>query len=55
MTTNYERIKDMTVEEMAEFLRGLNIDCTRCPRRCSCSDTCEVTLKNWLEQEYKRK
>lgn len=56
MTTNYERIKAMGVEEMAEFF----VDCTSCemcPQLDLCADLgttvdeCKQVIKQWLESE----
>jgi hypothetical protein len=53
--TNYERIKSMTVEEMADHLIFFNI-CNCCPlvHMCHCSEEdldCETQYKNWLRAE----
>lgn len=56
MTTNYERIKNMTVEEMAELLGGSEvIPCENCnklpaPQYCNKED-CIDTAKQWLQSE----
>jgi hypothetical protein len=56
MTTNYERIKAMSVDEMAEFF----VDCTSCemcPRLDLCADLgttvneYKQVIKQWLESE----
>lgn len=53
MTTNYERIKNMTVEEMAEFLRKYT-NCNFCNHffgsvTCSnCKQNYERPYKQWL-------
>ena len=53
--TNYERIKDMTVEEMAEWLEKIPVGCDFCPAREFCDmniyNTCENIFKEWLESE----
>lgn len=56
MTTNYERIKNMTVEEMVEFFVD-NIVCENCPAYDYC-DTEDVTYEDcpkffmkWLQSE----
>lgn len=56
MTTNYERIKNMSVEEMTEFLRLLvncfeNEDCTNCQNFILCSCGNNRAVKEWLESE----
>ncbi len=54
MTTNYERIKNMTVEEMAEFLRhNFIFRCTTCPynKDCGAGIGCYGGLKQWLQAE----
>lgn len=40
MTTNYERIKNMTVDEMAEFLTD-SIVCEECPGEEGCKGGCK--------------
>ena len=57
MITNYERIKNMTVEEMAEFLRT-KLACETCPTKCHCiddlvvnRDKCIRFIKIWLQSE----
>lgn len=55
--TNYEKIKNMTVDEMAEFIYVLikvcemNDNCSTCI--CNDSDMCmsEMMAKKWLERE----
>lgn len=60
MTTNYERIKNMTVEEMTEFITSI-VYCGSCPMFVNCSDTitfedkCINILKQWLQSESKEK
>ena len=53
--TNYERIKNMSVEEMARFIASscceelVNTCYDEC---CGCGDaTCQGFLKEWLESE----
>jgi hypothetical protein len=52
--TNYERIMNMSVEEMAEAI-GTYVSCESCPARnsCSCSTdvSCDEDVKRWLESE----
>ena len=64
MTTNYERIKNMNLDEMAQMLRYMSTcfdSCGVCPIRESCpnylSDTyirvahCREVWKQWLKRE----
>lgn len=46
--TNYEKIKNMSIEEMANcfFIKGF---CTN--RGCDGSDLCEECIAKWLESE----
>ena len=49
--TNYEKIKAMTVEEMAEhILDEFRIDCADCECRKDYCD-CRVCIKKYLESE----
>ena len=58
---NYERIKAMSIEQMAKAFNRLNVDCTgnHCPARDICDKMCEVEnlrdcekpFKQWLESE----
>lgn len=52
MTTNYERIKNMTVEEMAEWLCREVYECEFCPylNDVHCSDKFEQYLKAESEE-----
>ena len=56
MTTNYERIKNMTVEEMAEFFAN-HILCDDCPISTICNkemitiDECPKVFEEWLKSE----
>jgi len=49
--TNFEKIKGMSVEEMAEFLD----DCTECEccvlKDRACDVECNFNIKEWLELE----
>lgn len=54
---NYERIKNMSIDEMAEMITNFNINslCDYCVG-CECfseddEDICDKGLKQWLEQE----
>ena len=60
--TNYERIKAMSVDEMAKFLSN-KMDCFVCPayESHSCKGVinntqvnCIVHLKQWLKSEVKK-
>ena len=66
MTTNYERIKNMTVDEMAEFITAItycgDTDCNKrdcfikrnnMERLCTLTSYYSSGAKQWLEQEYK--
>ena len=48
--TNYEKIKNMSVEEMAEFFKG---ECNFCALHGKCRDfnSCHEGHKQWLESE----
>ena len=56
MTTNYERIKAMSVDEMAEWLR-MYTNCAFCNQKfgsvpCSnCKQNYERPYKRWLQSE----
>ena len=61
--TNYDRIKSMSVEEMAEFFEG-HFDCNFCFKneRLSdspllkgekCDEKCTYHIKQWLLQEVR--
>ena len=56
MATNYERIKAMSVKEMAEWLKQY-ISCEKCPQSDFCTDNfttvdeCNEVFENWLENE----
>lgn len=57
--TNYERIKNMSVEEMADFLMGFK-ECRHCQvgrYKKDCWKICEYkeTLDQWLESEVDEK
>lgn len=58
MTTNYERIKNMTVEEMAELFDEY-ITCRNCPASDFCErhsvDYCSTILEQWLQSESEDK
>ena len=46
---NFERIKSMSLEEMAEFLQ--NEVCKHCENACKGYDKCIVDYKQWLLAE----
>ena len=49
--TNYEKIKNLSVEEMARFMDIHNIyPCRHCIG-CENSSSCEQGIKKWLESE----
>ena len=49
--TNYERIKQMTVDEMANFFYH-RFDCGACPAdEVRCFTSCEMFIKEWLLSE----
>ena len=47
--TNYERIKNMRVEELAQLLNNFRA-CSRCPK---CGNNCfpNLNIEQWLESE----
>ena len=47
--TNFERIKNMTVKKLAEYLAGL-VDCYGCRLNCH-KKTCKQTWIEWLKSE----
>lgn len=59
--TNFEKIKNMSVEELAEKISWLINDCDECPIREFCNlyndykiqdfDTCSGTWEQWLKSE----
>ena len=55
MATNYDRIRNMNVNEIAEFLGKISetIDCNSCPvtNLCQHGIDCVETYKKWLESE----
>ena len=55
--TNYERIKSMTIDEMAEWLQdGINeCDCCAYGLKFACPDSCIYGIKQWLEREVENK
>lgn len=54
MTKNYEQIKAMNFEELAEFLRhNFIFRCTRCPynKDCGAGIGCYGGIIQWLQAE----
>lgn len=59
--TNFEKIKNMSVEELADKISWLIDDCDECPIRNFCNlyndykfqdfDTCSGTWEQWLKSE----
>lgn len=56
--TNYEKIKNMSVEEMIDFFATADpyecpFECPTCYYRsdCSSADSCRIEAKKWLESE----
>lgn len=51
MTTNYDKIKNTTVDEMARWLRWY-INCDECPAdEEQCILDCKKRMKQWLLSE----
>ena len=55
-TTNADRIRNMSDEELAEFITGLSKRCLAGIGKCDCSayktcDNCNVEVKKWLQSE----
>jgi len=49
--TNYDRIRNMSIEETAEFINK-NYKCRKCAYYNKCCDSnCESGIKLWLETE----
>ena len=56
MTTNYERIKSMSIEEMAEFISCIlncdNLVCSKCLIKGLCGDAyTPYHTEQWLQQK----
>ena len=54
--TNYDRIKQMSIEEMATMLDNFRLDCSYCPACDFCNESfkdkkCIDIVKLWLEME----
>ena len=56
MTTNYEKIKNMNIEEMAEYITDIN-NCDQCPisslkTKIDCYELgCQKSMVKYLQQE----
>jgi hypothetical protein len=54
MTTNYEKIKNMNIDEMAEYLSNI-AGCAFCiyefEQDCNQAVGCVCSIKQWLEKE----
>lgn len=52
---NYERIKSMSIDEMAEYIDNY-VNCGSCPAFLFCSKefTCKKFIEQWLQKEYER-
>ena len=49
--TNYERIKNRTIEQVASNLAEYG-DCANCAYdQYTCAEDCEYGIKKWLERE----
>ena len=49
--TNYDRIRNMSVEKMARFLTHGGFDCSLCNVKKTCDQQCMKHCKEWLESE----
>lgn len=55
--TNVDRIREISIEKLTEFICGLNEHCLAgiglcdCSGYKCCSDICKVKTKKWLESE----
>ncbi len=49
--TNFEKIKQMSVEEMTEFMSTIDTSaCSCCKGKCACM-SCRDGFRAWLESE----
>ena len=57
--TNADRIRNMTDEELAEFIKDLSEHCLAgigevdCSKQITC-ENCKITALNWLKKEVER-
>lgn len=55
--TNYERIKNMSIEEMADYFNEI-FDCRNCPNDMFLCEgngyVCTKYIKQWLESEVEK-
>ena len=51
--TNFEKIKAMTVTQIAKLLAGKESACEMCvkPIYCGTGGECHINIKKWLESE----
>ena len=58
--TNFEKIKNMSVEELARLMDSVSSDCQECPIREFCDNIrftikstsfCKTVWKRWLKSE----
>lgn len=47
--TNFEKIKNMSVEELADYI-SVMLDCRCCPANCLNAE-CIVAIEQWLNSE----
>ncbi len=53
--TNFERIKQMSVEDMANFLCDATSECIFCPvTNCESAINCYKNTLHWLESEAEK-
>ena len=51
--TNYERITNMTIKELSNFLKDI-INCKYCPVGSkNCHDFCNNEIERWLDSDQK--
>ena len=50
---NFEKIKQMSVDEMAKFFESKNFSCKICKEvmKERCSELCVINIKQWLLTE----
>ena len=49
--TNYDRLMNMSIEELAELLNGTPCNCCKLESNQNCSIPCLIGIKQWLESE----